>query len=320
VAWAVAIITGLCLLISALSSGRGHFTTSAHVAARTLSVFSYFQAQALLGMTSVTTPPIVRAWTQNFQWSMGIIRVGFLQRMATWYQRSTGGKAAVLLSSLSSTSVRLQKRTNAKTSTNLNNTIQTLKGIARVSFLASIEITNTFFTSYTWFIVALLFVTIGVVLFKYLCEFLVKKDKMDPTKFEEFRNGWTYVLKGILFRLVQIGFLPMVVLCFWELTRRDSPAEAALAVLTLLCIISLLGWAAVKVFLIARRSVQLHQNPAYMLFSDPTVLNKWGFLYIQYRATTSFSQPCFTPWSRACLSPSAKTIQLFKPLVSSSSI
>jgi hypothetical protein len=80
----------------------------------------------------------------------------------------------------------------------------------------------------------------------------------------------------------------MVVLCFWELTRRDSPAEAALAVLTLLSITILLGWAAAKVWLIAKRSVRLHQNPAYMLFSDPAVLNKWGFLYVQYKATTSY--------------------------------
>jgi Transient receptor potential (TRP) ion channel len=203
VAWAVAILTGLCLLASALSSGRGHFTTSAHVAAKTLAVFSYFQAQALLGMTSVTTPPIVRAWTQNFQWSMGIIKVSFLQRMATWYQRATGGRTTTLLSSLSTTSVHLQKRINSDATHTFNAQTLTLKGIARVTFLASIEITNTFFTSYIWFVVALLFVTIGVLLVKYICELLIKKDKMDPTKFEDFRNGWNYVLKGILFRVVR---------------------------------------------------------------------------------------------------------------------
>jgi hypothetical protein len=216
VAWAVAILTGLCLLASALTSGRGHFTTSAHVAAKTLAVFSYFQAQALLGMTSVTTPPIVRAWTQNFQWSMGIIKVSFLQRMATWYQRATGGKAATLLSSLSSTSVHLQKRTNSDTTNAFNAHVLTLKGIARVSFLASIEITNTFFTSYIWFVVALLFVTIGVLLVKYICELLVKKDKMDPTKFEDVRNGWNYVLKGILFRVVRLIYqLVCNILTLW---------------------------------------------------------------------------------------------------------
>jgi Transient receptor potential (TRP) ion channel len=29
----------------------------------------------------------------------------------------------------------------------------------------------------------------------------------------------------------------------------------------------------------------MHKNPAYILYSDPTCLNKWGFLYVQYKAT-----------------------------------
>ena len=32
----------------------------------------------------------------------------------------------------------------------------------------------------------------------------------------------------------------------------------------------------------------MHKNPAYILYSDPECLNKWGFLYIQYRATAYY--------------------------------
>lgn len=49
-----------------------------------------------------------------------------------------------------------------------------------------------------------------------------------------------------------------------------------------------LGWAALKVIRLAKRSVNMHKNPAYMLYSDPTCLNKWGFLYVQYRATAYY--------------------------------
>jgi hypothetical protein len=49
--------------------------------------------------------------------------------------------------------------------------------------------------------------------------------------------------------------------------------------------IGTLGWGAFKVISIARRSVSMHRNPAYILFSDPQALNKWGFLYIQFRAS-----------------------------------
>jgi hypothetical protein len=32
----------------------------------------------------------------------------------------------------------------------------------------------------------------------------------------------------------------------------------------------------------------MHRNPAYILFSDPQALNRWGFLYIQFRASAYY--------------------------------
>ena len=49
-----------------------------------------------------------------------------------------------------------------------------------------------------------------------------------------------------------------------------------------------LTWAAFKVYRIAKRSVSMHKNPAYILYSDPSALNKWGFLYVQFRATAYY--------------------------------
>lgn len=77
----------------------------------------------------------------------------------------------------------------------------------------------------------------------------------------------------------------MCILCLWELTHRDSPAEVVLAVFMILAMTASLGFAAFKVIWLAKKSVVMHQNPAYILYSDPAALNKWGFLYVQYRAT-----------------------------------
>ena len=84
----------------------------------------------------------------------------------------------------------------------------------------------------------------------------------------------------------------MCVLCLWQLTVRDSAAEVVLAVFMFLAMTGTLAWAAVKVILLAKRSVSMHKNPAYILYSDPTALNKWGFLYVQYRATAYY---CIVP-------------------------
>jgi len=80
----------------------------------------------------------------------------------------------------------------------------------------------------------------------------------------------------------------MTILCLWELTQNDSPAAMVLAVFFFFGMTITLGWASFKVISMARRSIALHRNPAYILFSDPQALNKWGFLYVPYRASAYY--------------------------------
>ena len=215
VGWTTAVIAGLALLASAVTSGLGHSNTAAHVAANALSLFGFFQAQAMIGMTGVTLPPVVQSWTQNFQWTMGIIRVGFLQDICTWYQRSTGGKPSTVLSDLNSASVHVQKRAlaghahrltlrgiAARAETESAVKAITVRGIERVGFRAGIEPTNIFLTGIIIFMVFVAFTAIAVGLFKGFCELAVKAGWFKGDKFEDFRNGWKIVLKGILFRMV----------------------------------------------------------------------------------------------------------------------
>lgn len=219
VGWALAVIAGLALLASAITSGLGHSNTAAHVAANALSLFGFFQVQAIVGMTSVPLPPIVASWTQNFQWSMGIIRVTFLQDICTWYQRSTGGSPSKLLSTLATASVQVQKRSvevvhtlflraydqmmkRATSPTTGTEKVVIVEGITRVGFRAQIEPTNIFLTGLIFFMIFVVLTAIGVALFKIFCEVAVKAGWFKGNKFEDFRNGWKIVLKGILFRLV----------------------------------------------------------------------------------------------------------------------
>ncbi|KIW89512.1 uncharacterized protein Z519_09668 [Cladophialophora bantiana CBS 173.52] len=311
VGWATAVIAGLGLVAAGLTSGLGHPNTAAHVAANAVSLFGFFQAQAVIGMTSVTMPPIVQSWTQNFQWSMGIIRVGFLQSIATWYQRATGGTPTTYLSTLSTYSVQVQKRaikrsldvmaafatqnlrylakrqSSASSTTTVAN-VKVVRGIDRVGFRAGIEQTNIFMTGLIFFVFILFLVAVLVALTKAILDGCAKAGWMKSDKFLEFRNGWKIVIKGILFRLVLLGFVQMSVLCLWELVERDSAAEVVLALIVFISMAIALGWASFKVIQLAKKSVAMHKNPAYILYSDPECLNKWGFLYVQYRATAYY--------------------------------
>lgn len=311
VSWATAVIAGMALVASAVTSGLGHSNTAAHVASNALSLFGYFQAQAIVGLTAVPLPPIVQSWTQNFQWTMGIIRVGFMQTIATWYQKSTGGTPGTLLNSLTTTSVQVLKKRSTSTELNKRSVDETIKllthahnlskratetssgtyvvkGIKRVAFRAGIEATNLFLTGLAFFCIFICFTIIFVSLFKGFCELAIRSKWMKSDKFEDFRNGWFTVLKGIMFRMVLIGYPQMTILCLWEFTQVDSPAEVVLAIFFFFGMTGTLAWAALKVVRIAKRSEEMHKNPAYILYSDPAALNKWGFLYVQFRATAYY--------------------------------
>jgi len=322
VKWATAIVAGLALAASAVVSGLGHQNAASHVASNAMSLFGYFQAQAMLGLTGVPLPPVVMSWTQNLQWSMGIIQVPFMQDIFTWYQRATGGTPSTIFDSLTTVSVQVEKRSLdfaaatmslAKRSLAMmpraivepvsdmmkrelikRGNIQTgsgsyiVYGIQRVAFRAGIETTNLFMTGLAFFIIFVFFTVVVVAAFKGYCELAVKHRWMKVDTFLEFRNGWFTILKGILFRVTLIGWPQIVILCLWEFTQNDSPAEIVLAIFFFFGMAATLGWAALKVVRIARRSVIMHRNPAYILFSDPLALNKWGFLYVQFRASAYY--------------------------------
>ncbi|KAI5283337.1 hypothetical protein KEM52_003416, partial [Ascosphaera acerosa] len=269
VSWAVAVIAGLALAVSAIVSGLGHNMTAAHVASNALSLFGFFQSQAIVGMTAVPLPPIVQSWTENFSWSMGIIRVGFLQTLATWYLRATGGEPTTTISRLSTQSVQVMKRgvnylgqrgaslghrlgkrgvdmltgplLAARASGKEDSVVDpaesvVVRGIERVGFRAKIETTNIFLTGYIFFIVFVFVVIVIVLLFKGYCELATRRGWIKSNKFQDFRRGWKTVLRGILYRLTLIGYPQMCILCLWELTKRDSPAEVVLAVFMLIAL------------------------------------------------------------------------------------
>ncbi|PFH60010.1 hypothetical protein XA68_11563 [Ophiocordyceps unilateralis] len=276
VKWATAVTAGLALLSSAVVNGLGHFNAAAHVAANSLSLFSYFQAQAIIGLASVRLPPIVQAWTLNFQWSMGIIRINFIRNLCTWYQRSTGGAPSQVFNALSTVSVQVAKRSLAGAKQPFKRgdiTIGTgayiVYGIQRVAFQSNIESTNLFMTGLICFYILIIGTILAVAAFRGVCGLCARQNWTN--KFLEFRNGWRTILKGILLRLALIAYPQMSILCLWEFTQVDSPAEVVLAVFGFFSLTLTLFWGA-----------------TYILFADPKVLNKWGFLYIQFRASAYY--------------------------------
>lgn len=173
--------------------------------------------------------------------------------------------------------------TNEKEST-LTSKVLILRGIQRVAYLAHIEITSLYMTTIIFLLFFAFVVIVFMMFFKAIIEILVRSKKLNEGKFVEYRQQWSNIIKGALYRLLVVAFPQISVLGFWEFTEHDSAGIVVVAAFLLLVTLALLLFATIRVVSYGRRSVREHKNPAYLLFGDGKFLNKFGFVYVQYRA------------------------------------
>ncbi|PYI00197.1 TRP-domain-containing protein [Aspergillus ellipticus CBS 707.79] len=297
VGWIIAIMIGLALVASAIMSGLGRAASTVRLATIVLPFVSFMQSQAAFGMASAHMPPIVEAWTQNFQWTMGIIHVGTIQSVCTWYQRSTGGTASSIIADLSTTSVEVLRRKKrslvsaiakrASDSTSSDATV-TVRGIERVGFEAAIELTNIFMTGVIFLVWFVLFVVLILFIFRVTYELLAKKKNSRPETVAAFRRNWTTLVKQNIFRLLSLGFLPMCILCPWELTQQDSPAEILLAIFVYVSIVGVLGWAAVGFIVLAKQSGRQQGNATFISRANAFYTSDWVFVFMNTWEAASY--------------------------------
>ncbi|KAJ5127051.1 hypothetical protein N7448_007830 [Penicillium atrosanguineum] len=297
VAWVLAIITGVCIVTSVFLSISGHSANTTDLNFRTLLFLSFMQSQAILGMAAVEFPPMAQSWTQMFQWTVGIVHAEFLQNICTWFLRATGGTASTLLSESGKESVYLAKRSTEGlhrllpriTDTTVNGTEKTVRGIERVGYRINIETTNIFMTSYIFFYFAAFCLIVFILLLSLGLPALAKK--VNSAKLDRAAGACTEritLMRGIIYRVVSLGYPQMSVLCLWEIVHRDSPAEIVCGISMWLAMTGVLSFAGLKVFQRGKASRFLGGSPDYTLYSDPICMTKWGFLYINYRAQASW--------------------------------
>lgn len=169
-----------------------------------------------------------------------------------------------------------------------SSSILVLRGMQRVAFKANIEITSLFVTGLTFFLIFTVFAIFVLLFIKVMTEILAKTNVIHHGRLSEFRKSWKPIFKGVLLRIFFMAFPSLTVLCLWEFTQHESVATVVLAAFTYLTVFSLLSFGAYKTISIARRSMRLHKSPAFILFSDADVLNRWGFLYVNFRATAYY--------------------------------
>lgn len=305
--WATAVIAGLGLLIAAILSTFGNSNAASHISANAVSLFLYFQAVVVVSMQHVERmPPIASSWAENLAWSMGLIRVNFMQKIFRWYIQATGGTPTTYF--LSTTRQILVQRSLdflkgiANLGYNNNDLIPNkekrsldfglssnanlivLRGIDRIGYNAHIEPTSIVVTGFTFFVLCGFVLVVCIVLVKQLLELLIRLGKLRPNKLTYFRLTYKSILKGSLLRYIYIGFTQLVILSLWEFTQNDSPAVIVLAVLFLLLSLGLIGYAFWRTLTYGKQSIKKFQNPAALLYGDSRILERYGFCYTMFHA------------------------------------
>ncbi|CAN6654788.1 flavin carrier protein 1 [Trichomonascus vanleenenianus] len=312
VKWVTAVISGIGLLTSAVLATYGNSYAAAHIATNALLLFGYFQATVIITMEAVErVPPMAAAWTQNIAWSMGLIEVPFMQSIFRWYVQATGGSPTTYIK-YPTIAVLIQKRDviasyipprvrdfltfhgsnmysalvqrSQMIAAESSSTLLVLRGIKRVGFQAGIEQTAIVLTGFTFFVFICVVMGLCYTILRGIIALLLKTKVINPERWEYYRANWRPMLKGTILRMVYIGFPQLMVLSLWEFIQRDSAAVIVLAVFFFLLPVCILGWNSFKVFMIGKRSMAQYQTPAYLLYSDSQVMNKYGFLYIQFAA------------------------------------
>lgn len=296
VKWATAVIAGLGLLIAAVMSTFGNSNAASHIAANAVSLFLYFQSVVVVSMQSVERmPPIASAWAENLAWSMGLIRVEFMQKVFRWYVQATGGTPTVYFIA-SEKQILVQRalsyfrtlhnfvRRSLDYALNSTDKLIVLRGIKRIGYNSGIEPTSIVVTGFTFFIIIGYVLVALLVFFKAIVTLLARSGKLKSHPFIFFRTSFPVILKGSVLRYIYIGFTQLIILSLWQFTVQDSPAVIVLAVIFFSFPLTLLVFAYYKVWFFGKLSVKKFGNPAALLYGDSRLLNKYGFCYTMFHA------------------------------------
>lgn len=341
VKWATAVIAGLGLLIAAVMSTFGNSNAASHISTNAMSLFLYFQSVVVVSMQNVDrVPPIASAWAENLAWSMGLIKVTFMQKIFRWYVQSTGGSpttyflgsAEQILVQRSQLFLRnlhdyakngnailpgIKRSLDYSLSSNVN--LIVLRGIKRIGYNTHIEPTSIVATGFTFFVLCGFLLLVIIYFVKLIAVLLIRLKQMNPNKLSHFRKSFSSIARGSLLRYIYIGFTQIVILSLWEFTRNDSPALIVLSVIALLSTLIVLSYSFWMTYRFATLSTQKYSNPAALLYGDARTLHKYGFCYTMFAADKYWFGMVFIAYSfvKAVFiglcqkSPKTSTIVLF---------
>lgn len=269
-------------------------------------------------------PPMASAWAENVAWSVGLVYIKFMQKIFRWYVQATGGTPATFMEYPTKTvlvqrSVDKLKKVTPKVAEflgfQMNNPYEqngslsspllkredrgardsyvkstsqdvVYRGIKRVAYKMGIEETGAVLTSWTMLVFVCICVAaiFGAVTGTMFMITRGSEGRAAHPRMVEYAPQLRNILKGTLLKLVHIAFPSLMIFCMWEWIQQDSAGVITTSVIIFVLSLGLMLLNLARVMLIARRSSADYGTPAYLLYSHPPTLEKYGFLYSMFHA------------------------------------
>lgn len=160
------------------------------------------------------------------------------------------------------------------------------RGIKRVAYKMGIEETGAVLTTWTIFVficicVAIIFAAVTGTMFLMTRG---PQGRSAHPRMTEYAPKLRNILKGTLLKLLHIAYPSLMIFCMWEWVQQDSAAVITVSVFIFVLTLGILIFNLVRVTLIALKSAREFGTPAYLLYSHPPTLEKYGFLYSMFHS------------------------------------
>ncbi|ORY87113.1 hypothetical protein BCR37DRAFT_340310, partial [Protomyces lactucae-debilis] len=270
-------LSGVASLTGAGGAAASGAAGSAAGAPSFMAVLNFFMDVSWSGALSVDTPGVYVAFTQNFAWSNGFVVVAGMQRAIDRFRGETGGN-------INKSSYDILMRQNLIRGSELHKREEASKVVNGIqAYVEEIRVPseNTFMTMFIIFMSVLGALLAGCFLAKGVLELWSKGRKL-PKVLETFRlNFWTETA-GLLVRSILIIYGTWTLLCLYQFKNGDSWAATILAGASLTIFTAILLFFTIQVTRIAQHAKKLGLG-ASRLYEDKPSLQKYGFLYDQFR-------------------------------------
>jgi len=317
--YAAAGIAAAALVLSSISAlGAGGGASAAGASPNFGEVMMWFQGIAMDGMLSVNYPSVYRSFTNNFQWSTGLIfwqgmqhsidefraktggnltdmTVGFLMNNATLIfdqSAATGSnttKSNKMRRALDSVLGEIYARGDLNSTANANanatsdsKVMRFVHGIQAKAEMLMIPDTNTFMTVLLWFAIVIAAIAVLILLFKVILEVWALFGSF-PKGLTGFRKRyWTFLITTIV-RLVLILYGTWTLYCLYQFKNGDSWGVHVLAGITLALFTAILGFFAWRIVTVARHAKKMDGSQEHLFFHKP-YMRKYGLFYDQFKS------------------------------------